>query len=55
MQTNGYHSCERLVPSMYVPYRSTAGVGVYGRKGEESAGRWRGCRTMQYPPNFIGP
>jgi hypothetical protein len=55
MHTNGYQYCKRLVPSTYVPYRSTAGVGQYGRKKEESAGRWRGCRTLQYPPNLLGP
>ena len=55
MQTNGYQYCKRLVPSTYVPYCSTAGVGQYGRKGEESAGRWRGRQYPAVPPNLRAP
>ena len=52
MHADGYQYWKRWVPSKYVPYCSTTGVGQYGRKGEESGERWRGRQYPAVPPNL---
>ena len=48
MQTIGCQYRKPLVPSMYVPYCSTAGVGQYGGKGKNAPDGGGAGSTMQY-------